>query len=79
MRRIANKQILVSNRLVFKIRDMDTGEIITQGKRVGRDCQLTKDEIREYRNGGILKLVKAIRDNRKLSLEDSYHLAKQYV
>jgi hypothetical protein len=70
------QEIITNDRLVLRIR-LKGGRVISQGKRVGKDCPLSPNERRAYVQGDAISAVKIIRANRNLSLTDSMALLNQ--
>lgn len=66
MKHIARREILRNDKLVIRVRDKSNGKIISQGKRTGKDCPLTRDEIRAYVELGPVAAVLAISEGRNI-------------
>ncbi len=63
-------QMIRKDRLLQVWYDPKTGRRFAQGKRVSRDCPLTREEIRAYveSGGNIVRAVQFIKDTRRISL-----------
>lgn len=64
---------VLNDKLVIRRRDKN-GVVISQGKRVGKDCPLSRDEIRAYVELGTVKAIARIRENRDCSLREAITL-----
>ena len=73
MNRENHKRVYHEDQLVIRAR-RPNGNMIAQGKRVGRDCLLTQAERREYVLRGAVFAVKLIRDSRQVSLAEALNL-----
>ncbi len=62
-----------NDRLVFA-RYGSNGQHIRQGKRVGADCPLTREEIRLYVTSGTVEVTRFIRRTRNLTLREALDL-----
>lgn len=62
------------DRLVIRWQDTRTKRVYHQGKRVGKDCPLTRNEIRMYVIYGSIQAVSAIRHARKCTLSEALKL-----
>lgn len=56
---------------------MPNGDMRSKGKRVSRDCPLTREEIRVYVEQGSVAATKAVMVGRKVSLSEAWELIKK--
>lgn len=61
----------------FAYKGQMRGLITSHGKRVGKDCPLTRQEIRTYVEQGAVKTVALIRSSRQITLREALDLLNQ--
>ena len=74
MKHIANRLTLKEDRLVFRVQDLDTGQIFTQLKRQNKSCPLNQNERIAYRDHGFAETVKLVRNRRNRGLKDAFNI-----
>lgn len=67
---------VIEDRLVRRFY-WDDGTQTYHGKRVGKDCPLTREEVRAYVERGVLAAVVEIKDRRGCSLVEAARLLRQ--
>ena len=70
----ARGRVVVNDRLVIRWWDRQRKHLYFQGKRVGKSCPLTREEVRAYVTKGAITCVRVIRQTRGLSLRDALDL-----
>lgn len=73
MNREDRQRVYHQDKLVIRAR-RPNGNVISQGKRVGKDCPLTKAERHEYVTKGAVFAVKLIREGRDVGLAEALRL-----